>query len=247
MAETPLVEERQRGRNDPLLGAVLSNPSGHSPTVPDDGTMCHDRCVIPLLHSSVVPISRLDAILPQPHFVERHQRAVHAPADVVWEAALSVTRREIRLLAPFMALRSLPQLVTGRRQRSLRDDDATFIEVFEDEGFVELHRDAQVTDGHAAAVYGAAGRFWSPSADAPVPLGDAEAFARHEDPGTVKAAFSLEVVERDGATLITTETRILGTDPASRRMFGWYWLIIRGPSGLIRRSWLAAIDRRTHA
>ena len=55
------------------------------------------------------------------------------------------------------------------------------------------------------------------------------------------------VVERDGATLLTTETRILGTDPASRRVFGCYWLIIRGPSGLIRRSWLAAIDRRARA
>ena len=209
--------------------------------------MCHDRCMIPPHASSVAPNSQLDAVLPQPHFVERHQRTVHASADVVWKAAMTVTPREIRLLAPFMALRSLPHLLTGRRERSLRTDDAPFIEVFESEGFVELHRDAQVTEGHAVALYGAAGRFWSPSANAPVPLRDAQAFTQHEGPGTAKVAFSLEVVERDGATLLTTETRILGTDPASRRVFGRYWLIIRGPSGLIRRSWLAAIDRRARA
>jgi hypothetical protein len=209
--------------------------------------MCHDRCMTPSHPSPAAPSTQLDAVLPQPHFVERHQRTVHASADAVWEAALTVTPREIRLLAPFMALRSLPQLITGRRERSMRSDDASFIEVFKSEGFVELHCEAQVIDGHAAALYGAAGRFWSPSANAPVPLADARAFAQHDGPGTAKAAFSLEVVEREGATLLRTETRVLGTDPASRRVFGRYWLIIRGPSGLIRRSWLAAIDRRARA
>lgn len=37
------------------------------------------------------------------------------------------------------------------------------------------------------------------------------------------------------------------TDDAARRAFALYWLLIRGPSGLIRRSWLAAIDRRATA
>lgn len=41
-----------------------------------------------------------------------------------------------------------------------------------------------------------------------------------------------------------TITRVNGTDQASSRKFAPYWAIIRGPSGLIRRSWLAAIDRR---
>jgi hypothetical protein len=70
---------------------------------------------------------------------------------------------------------------------------------------------------------------------------------QHAGPGTAKAAFSLAVEERDGATVVTTETRVVGTDSRARRAFGAYWLIIRGPSGLIRRSWLAAIDRRARA
>lgn len=188
---------------------------------------------------------RLDDVLPAPHFTERHHRTVHAPVDVVWAAALSVTPQEIRLLAPLMTLRSLPQLLRGTRQRPMRADDASFIDVFEEEGFVRLRRDAHVTDGRAVALYGAAGRFWSPSANAPTPLADAEAFAQHRLPGTVKVAFSLEVVEQGGGTtLVTTETRISGTDAAAQRVFGRYWMVIRGPSGLIRRSWLAAIERR---
>ena len=45
-------------------------------------------------------------------------------------------------------------------------------------------------------------------------------------------------------TRISTETRVLAVDPASRRRFALYWLVIRGGSGAIRRSWLHAIARR---
>ena len=191
--------------------------------------------------------SRLDAFSRTPHFSERHERTVEAPADAVWAAATAVTPAEIRLLAPLMATRSLPKVLAGRRPKSPAVDGGSFLEVFEREGFVELHRDAGVTDGRAVAIYGAAGRFWSPTRNAPVALGDAEAFARHEGGGTVKVAFSLEVAERGDSTLLTTETWIVGTDRAARRAFGRYWLLIRGPSGLIRRSWLAAINRRARA
>ena len=193
------------------------------------------------------PQSPLDAFIWTPDFSERHHRQVQAPADAVWAAAMSVTAAEIRLLAPLMTLRSLPQVLTGRRRKSLTAGDASFLDVFEKEGFIELHRDAAVTDGRALAIYGAAGRFWSPTQNSPRPLHDAKAFDQYEEPGTVKVAFSLEVVESGTSTLVTTETRIVGTDRAARRAFGRYWLIIRGPSGLIRRSWLAAIDRRARA
>jgi hypothetical protein len=43
---------------------------------------------------------------------------------------------------------------------------------------------------------------------------------------------------------LTTETRVLLTDEASRRAFARYWLLIRPFSGLIRRRWLAAVARR---
>lgn len=190
------------------------------------------------------PSRLLDAVLPHPHFVERHHRTVDAPAADVWAAATAVTPGQIRVLGPLMALRSLPAVLTGRRQVTRRAAETSFLTVFQEEGFVELHRDERVADGRAGAVYGAAGRFWSLSANAPVPLTGPEDWAAHRDPGTVKAAFSLEVAERGGATLVTTETRIIGTDPGARRSFARYWLIIRGPSGLIRRSWLAAIDRQ---
>jgi hypothetical protein len=52
------------------------------------------------------------------------------------------------------------------------------------------------------------------------------------------------VLQGDGTTRIETETLIVGTDDASTQKFGPSWRLIRLPSGTIRRSWLAAIDRR---
>jgi len=46
---------------------------------------------------------------------------------------------------------------------------------------------------------------------------------------------------------LSTETRVAGTDAHARRRFGLYWLAIRPGSGLIRREWLRAIERRARA
>jgi hypothetical protein len=37
---------------------------------------------------------------------------------------------------------------------------------------------------------------------------------------------------------------VLATDAAARRRFGVYWAAIRPWSGVIRREWLRAIERR---
>jgi len=52
-------------------------------------------------------------------------------------------------------------------------------------------------------------------------------------------------VDRDG--LVTTETRVFAETDAARRKFAIYWRFIRPGSGIIRRSWLAAIKRRAEA
>lgn len=50
----------------------------------------------------------------------------------------------------------------------------------------------------------------------------------------------------DGTTRLETEILVTGTDAARSRRCGPYGALIRVPRGLIRRSWLPAIDRRVH-
>lgn len=58
-------------------------------------------------------------------------------------------------------------------------------------------------------------------------------------------ALNLAVSATPDGSLLSTETRVLATDPRSRSRFRVYWLLIRAGCGAIRRSWLRAIERRT--
>ena len=51
----------------------------------------------------------------------------------------------------------------------------------------------------------------------------------------------------DGATLVSTETRVHCGDDASRRAFAWYWRAIRLGSGAIRHAMLGALKRAAEA
>ena len=69
-------------------------------------------------------------------------------------------------------------------------------------------------------------------------------FAAFEAPGFAKAVMNFHARAVDGGTLLTTETRIRGTDEEARRRFRRYWRVVMPGSALIRRAWLRAIRRR---
>ncbi len=185
---------------------------------------------------------------PGRRFSERHHRLIEAPSDEVWRATLMLRPDEIRALGPLAALRRIPSRL---RRRGGEDDartEGTVFDLFTDEGFVELRRDrAPGPDGSATIVMGAAGRFWSPSDNQPIRLDDADAFLDFARPAHVKTVFEIRVDRSGPATLLSTETIVVGTDRWGTRRFAPYWALIRLPSGAIRRSWLAAIARRVRA
>ena len=76
-----------------------------------------------------------------------------------------------------------------------------------------------------------------------LPVGSIERFIAFQDEGWVKYLVSFELAEGPGGVLLTTETRGICTDPASRRRFSLYWAVIRHPIGLVRRDILRAVAR----
>jgi len=194
--------------------------------------------------STPASLPPFDEIVPAAPCRELHRRLVAAPIELVWPHCLDVTAREIRTLGPLMALRSLPARIMGKGTRS-RSARRAVLDVFTDEGFVLLRRDSGPRDGRASIVFGGAGQFWSVRNDATVAFPDGDAFVHFDEPGYAKTITRLDAIDLgDGTTRIETETLVAGTDQASTRRFRPYWALIRMPSGLIRRSWLAAIDRR---
>lgn len=201
--------------------------------------MCQVECM-----DTSTSLPPFDEMLSSAPYSELHHRVVNAPIEHVWPHCLAVTDREVRTLGPLIALRGLPARITRKRSLSTTAP-RPLVDVFARGGFMILRKDAAPIDGRASIMLGAAGKFWSPRNNAPIAFDNPDAFLDFTEAGFAKTVARLDAVDLgDGTTRIETETLVGGTDAASTRKFGPYWAIIRLPSGLIRRSWLAAIDRR---
>jgi hypothetical protein len=161
-----------------------------------------------------------DRFLPEWHFRERHARRVDAPPERVFAAVREVTLKEMGVFRVLGWLR-------GIRAPA----DRPFFEVALAGGWEVL-----AEEPGRELVLGAIGQPWRPRGG-DRPDGD---FATFDRPGYAKLAIDWRL---EGGVL-STETRVFLTDGESRRKFRRYWIVIRPWSGLIRRVWLRAIDRR---
>lgn len=91
-------------------------------------------------------------------------------------------------------------------------------------------------------VFGAIGRFWKPRGGLRRVAPDA--FMAFTEPGYAKAAMIFLVQQAPQGALVSTETRVVATDEASRDSFLRYWRIIGPFSGLIRTRTLALLKSR---
>lgn len=175
---------------------------------------------------------------------EFHKRTVNLPIDQVWPHCIDVAADDVRAIGPLFALRGLPARLKGKPPPQASGPES-LLDVFRTAGFVVLRQDEEPADGRAVVIFGAAGKFWSLAHNTPLHFESPASFLDFDEPGWAKTICRLEAIDqRDGTTRIETETWVDGTDAESTKKFGPYWAIIRLPSGLIRRSWLAAIDRR---
>lgn len=180
----------------------------------------------------------LDALMPAFDTNEVHHIWVPATPEKTYAALIATTGREIRLLGPLMALRTLPALLAGRKPPA--DKQSTVIDGLVQGGFVRLGEETG-----REIVLGVVGQFWKPVGNQPTTeVSDRESFLAFAQPDYTKATLNFLVRREGSGSRIITETRIVGTDAAARRKFRRYWFVIRGGSGAIRRSWLAAIRRR---
>lgn len=171
----------------------------------------------------------IDEAMPDCDRREVHRRATAAPEAAVWEAVHELRASELKAMKALMGIRTL-----GRR---VDRSDRTVLEGFRGMGFRLI-----AEDPGRELVVGGIGRFWTPSGGLRK-VTDKDQFQSFQEPGYAKVAFNFRLEEGQ----LSTETRIAGTDAKARRLFGLYWLLIRPGSGLIRREWLRAIDRRAQA
>jgi hypothetical protein len=176
----------------------------------------------------------LDRSMPHWHVRERHSTHIDRPPAEAMAAARAVTAREVPVLMVLMGVRSLPGLLARRRPGPVH---APLLDGFVRMGFAVLD------DSGDELVCGGVGRFWQPSGGLRR-VSSAE-FGPFAEPGYAKAGFNfLAEPAPGGGCMLSTETRVLGTDAAARRRFRLYWAVVGPGSALIRRDWLRAIRRR---
>jgi hypothetical protein len=189
----------------------------------------------PLRRSARTP-ARIDEFVIAYQFSEHHTRRIQAPADTVMAAVRSVTAREIKLFRTLTAIRN-PAWPWRRQPESILapPPDRPILETATRGGFVVL------ADTPREAVLGTL-VIHPPGAAAQL---EPQQFAILEKAGYAKAVINFLVADEGGGfTRLSTETRVYATDPWTARRFAVYWRLIYPGSALLRRNWLAAIERR---
>jgi hypothetical protein len=169
----------------------------------------------------------LDAWLPEHDLRTRHRREAPAAPDDLWTAATGVRIGEARRLGRVVRWR-LPGT----------PPELTFRELFASEPFVVLE------EGERASVSGLCGRIWTLTRDYPR-LADPGAFARWDEPGTVRVAFGHWVeAAGDGRSAIVSEARVQAIDRSARLRLKALWAIVGAFERLIGAEPLAIAARR---
>ena len=157
--------------------------------------------------------------LPVYHHRERHAVRVAATPERALAAARKTRLEDVPVASTLFRLRGLRAAPSGPIWDSLQA-----------QGF-HLH------DPETLVLIG---RPWSPRGR----MRSGEDFVHFAEPGYAKMAVDLRARPDGAGAVLETETRVFLTDPASRRRFAAYWLVVRPFSGLTRRLWLRAAKRR---
>jgi hypothetical protein len=170
----------------------------------------------------------LDDFLPTYEFSERHRIAIEAQPGRIDEALRAVSLADIPTARALWWMRRLGRPTGDPRKPFVLAVPGVVLEDVPGEGIV----------------LGLTGQFWRLRRNLePAGPRTAEHFLAYSRPDVCKAVIDLRV----GSSSLSTETRVRVADPAARRKFRRYWLVIRPFSGLTRILLLRAARARAEA
>ena len=182
----------------------------------------------------------IDSFAPNPDAFEIHSIVINASRQTVYRVLWTADLGGSPLIKFLLALRSLPAFIANPYRSRRRNQPITLQTIIDsDFGMLAEKPGDEI-------VLGVTGRFWRPTGNlSPFVRAD---FDKPVPSGVARAVWSFSVSERsDGQTILTTETRIICGDRASRRKFRAYWLIVRPFSGLIRLIMLKRVRKTAEA
>jgi hypothetical protein len=174
----------------------------------------------------------LDDVMPQYQFSEWHSQRVHATPQQALQAVRQSTFGDMRSLRTLLKIRAAALRIheTGDSLQDKRVLDA-----FSASGYLSG------VNEHELVMVGVA----NIRAGGPVKLQTLQQISDYREQGGIKIGYDFRVDDMgDGWCTISTETRVMALDDATRRGMGRYWRLIVPGSGLLRRQWLDGIKKR---
>ncbi|CDR17852.1 hypothetical protein [Streptomyces iranensis] len=180
----------------------------------------------------------LERLLPAFDKREHHSRRIDAPPERVWRGLVDLRVGELAVTLGLMRVRGGPRTWTGGVDPGAHQGvDPRVLEW--------LPPREMAADPPHEVVLGDIARYTALRPVRPdVERGDPEAFAHFDEAGWSKVVMNFRLTPEGDGTWLSTETRVLNTDPATRRAFALYWGFIRAGSGMIRRDVLRAIAKK---
>jgi hypothetical protein len=176
--------------------------------------------------------SVLDDIMPEYQFGERHSARIHAAPERVMQAVRESTFGDMKSLFTLLKIRGA---VLRIHDNGAFLRDKRVLDAFTASGFLAGGNE------HEALVCGV----WNVRTNRRPEVRTLRELADYREQGALKMGYTFEVADAgDGWSTLSTETRVLALDDATRRGMGRYWRMIVPGSGLLRRQWLDAIKTR---
>jgi hypothetical protein len=169
----------------------------------------------------------IESFAPRYDAIETHSIEIDAPPDVVFRALRTTDFTASPIIKTLTFLRSWKR-APKRRGWSLERLHAAGFGILAEEENREL-------------VLGVVGRFWRPTGNI-LPF-DREQFTAPKQ-GFAIGVWNFAIAPRGDGTTLSTETRVVCGDAASRRKFLAYWFFVGPFSALIRRVMLRTIRRQ---
>ena len=171
----------------------------------------------------------LDDVIPNPQYQICHSRVARAPLPAVWDALHRVTMTALPLGHALEGVRVLPARFPRAHLAAALSPPSSVLRA------TPCRYLSRPQPGLAPA-----GRIGTVASGRGGPAGLVPTWM---DQGRME--FRLEPVS--AGTLLSTETRVLATDPKTRRAFAAYWFVIRPGSSAIRREVLKVVARRAES
>jgi hypothetical protein len=180
------------------------------------------------------PRTRLDEIMPEYQFFERHSTRIHAKPEQVMMAVRQSTFGDMKSLATLLKIRGA---VIRSHETGGFLQDKRILDGFSESGYLFGGSE------HEIAVFGV----WNAKANRHPDVRNLQELADYQEQGGVKMGYDFNVEDAGGGwSKISAETRVAVQADFTRGP-AIYWRLIVPGSGLLRLQWLEGIKKRAES